>query len=143
MNLHIQLNGTGIDTYREVPYQGTVSTTKEATSWETFILHRYDDGTVSFESCAFPNVFLSMDGSNVPAGVITFPGGGSVAAQYTARGWEKFHIRRQDTTSTVVAIESAAFPERFLRSNDQDGHKVVNVQGRVDTCEKFEVLVLT
>lgn len=139
-SVYVSLNGTGITHYREQPYQGTVHSTNHAQAWETFNLRYNDDGTVSFEASVFPRVFLSLDGNGVEAGVTTGPGGGSVAAQYTAKDWEKFLIRRQDDNTSIVAIESAAFPGRFLRVNGDANE--VNVQGTVGPWEKFRLEVL-
>ena len=138
--VYVQLNGTGIKHYREQPYKGTVQTIDHLQSWETFNLHYNDDGTVSFESSQFPNVYLSLDGNGVQAGVLISSGGGSVAAQYTALAWEKFKIRRQDNSTGIVAIESAAFAGRYLRVDG--GQNVVNVQGKVDVWEQFELITV-
>ena len=140
--VYVQLNGTGISKLQDSrePYKGTVHTAGHAKGWEIFNLHHNDDGTVSFEASQFRNVYLSLDGNGVQPGVRTNSGGGSVAAQYGAYAWEKFHIRRIDDNTGTIAIESAHFSRRFLRV---DGNQnVVNVQGVAATWEQFELVVL-
>ena len=85
-------------------------------------------------------MFLNLDGNGVAAGKATPPGGGYAAAQYTARDWERFHIRRQSDQNGIVAIESAAFPGRFMRVDG--GKSEVNVQGTVGAWELFEILTV-
>jgi phospholipase C len=72
---------------------------------EIFYLIRNTDNTVSFESTAFPNVFLRMDGTNPQAG-------GVVNAQYTAGPWEKFIL--VDQGNGQVGIKSASFQDCWL-----------------------------
>ena len=85
-------------------------------------------------------MFLNLDGSGVAAGKLAPHGGGYAAAQYTAKTWERFHIRRQRDQNGIVAIESAAFPGRFMRV---DGDKSeVNVQGIIGPWELFEILTV-
>lgn len=136
----VQLNGTGIHKYREEPYKNTVHTANHAQGWEIFNLHYNSDGTVSFEASQFPNVFLSLDGNGVKPKVRIAAGGGSVAAQYTALAWEKFHIRRISDNNAEAAIESAHFPGRYLRLDEP--HNVVNVQGVIEDWEHFEIIVV-
>ena len=138
--VYVQLDGRGINQYREQPYQNTVHTAGHAQGWEIYNLHYNEDGTVSFEGSQFPNVYLSLDGNGVDAGVRTDSGGGSVAAQYTALAWEKFKIHRIDDNTGTVAIESAAFRGRYLRVDGNEN--VVNVQGVAQSWEHFELLVL-
>ena len=136
---YISLNGTGITHYRGYQYKGTVKTVEHVRSWETFKLHCNDNGTVSFESSIFPNVFLSLDGKDIQPGVITGPGGGSVAAEYKNQEWEKFNIHRHGGGATV-AIESEIFPRRYLRVNGRTNE--VNVQGGALSYEQFEIVVV-
>ena len=123
---------------------GQVKTPTYVATYETFSLERNDDGTVSFKSTVFNNVYIRLDGSNVPAGTGIPPGGGIVNGQYTAHSWEKFRIHKKDSEhhqyKAVVGIESAAFPGRYLRL---DAHKgIVNVQGVFKSLEEFEILVV-
>ena len=134
---YVSLNGTGVNQTRDAGWPNTVSTMGHLKSWEIFNLHRNDDGTVSFEASVFPKAYLRLDGTGVTAGSTS--DGGTVNAQFGAFGWEKFHIRRTDDTTGIVAIESAAFPGRYLRADS--GNKL-NVQGSVMGWEKFEIEVV-
>ena len=140
--VYVQFNGTGISKLQDSrePYRGTVHTAGHAGGWEIFNLHYNNDDTVSFEASQFRNVYLSLDGNGVQPGIRTDSGGGSVAAQYGAYTWEKFHIRRIDDTTGTIAIESAHFPGRYLKVDGD--HNTVNVQGVVAAWEQFEIVVL-
>ena len=140
--VYVQLNGAGISKLQDSrePYRGTVRTAGHAAGWEIFNLHHNNDDTVSFEASQFRNVFLCLDGNGVEPGVHTDFAGGSVAAQYGASAWEKFHIRRIDEATGTVTIESAHFPRRYLRVDGNPG--VVNVQGVAAGWEQFEIVVL-
>ncbi|HET7433682.1 MAG TPA: hypothetical protein VFN10_03100 [Thermoanaerobaculia bacterium] len=103
-------------------------------------VHR--DGPYAFESRQFPGVYLRMDGRDVRQ----FEGNGSgiVNAQFTAGSWEYFYIRRQERGT--VAIESAAFPNVFLRMDGRDvvahvddGAGVVNCQASAGPYELFRI----
>ena len=134
---YLSLNGTGVNHFRDGGWPNTVKTIGHLKSWETFYVHHNDDNTVSFEATQFPNAYLRLDGNGVRAGV-NAPGG-TVNTQYGSLGWEKFHIRRQDDSTPIVAIESASFPGRFLRV---DNRNVANVQGVNLSWEKFEIFYL-
>ena len=139
---YVSMNGKGITHYREPPYKGTVNVMGHVQAWEIFNLHHNSDGTVSFEGSTFPNVFLTLDGNGVEVGTAVHGGGGYSAAQYTAKAWEKFYIRRQDNNTPAVFIECAAFPKRYLRIGGGILPKVVNVQGVADVGERMEIVVL-
>lgn len=140
---YVLLDGQGV-TSQTGPGGGKVKTQSFIGTYETFILRRNDDGTVSFGSTVFDNVFIRMDGSGVPQGGITHGGGGVVNAQYTARSLERFNIRKKESSpgqyKGVVGIESDATPGRFLRLEANEG--IVNVQGVFNSCEEFEILVV-
>ena len=98
---------------------GRVFASTELAVYQTFFLQRNDDGTISFKSTVFSDVYIRLDGSN------------------TARSWEKFCFHKRDSGyKAVVGIESAAFPGRFLRLREE----VVNAQGVCGDHEQFEVL---
>jgi len=103
-----------------------------------------DDGTVSFKSTVFDNIFLCLDATGVTAGQDLASGGGTVNAQYTARSLEQFKIHKKDdpagTYQGIVGIESAASPGEYLRL-DGSANKV-NVQGVFKTYEAFKILVV-
>jgi hypothetical protein len=66
-----------------------------------------------------------------------------VNAQFSAGSYEKFKLKRVDGDEGkrgIVALESVGFPGRFLMLiGDQN---IVNVQGHVGACEKYEVLLI-
>ena len=123
---------------------GQAKTPTYVASYETFSLERNSDGTVSFKSTAFKDVYIRLDGSNVHEGTNLSSGGGVVNGQFTAHSWEKFRIHKKESEfhkyKAVVGIESAAFPGRYVRL---DAHKgVVNVQGVFKSLEELEILVV-
>jgi hypothetical protein len=140
------MDGTGV-TEPTGPGGGVVNCQYTAGPWETFALERNDDGTFSFRSMAFPNVFLRMDGTGVVSP--TGPGGGVVNCQYTAGPWEKFKIsivESSEANGNIVTIESNAFPNVFLRLDGTGvtkptgpGGGVVNCQYTAGPWEKFHL----
>ena len=65
---YVSMNGIGITHHREEPYKDTIKVAEHVQSLETFYPHGNDDGTFSFESTIFPNVFLTLNGHGVPPG---------------------------------------------------------------------------
>ena len=110
---------------------------------ETFRLINNPDGTVSFASTAFKNVYLRADGRRV-ASDSCHAAGGIVNAQLGLGTWEKFFIRRPEnagkTYNGIVGLELAAFPGRFLRIQGDDN--ALNVQGVMRGHEVFEIMVV-
>lgn len=145
-NVFVRMDGTGV-TEPTGPGGGVVNCQYTAGPWETFALERNDDGTFSFRSMAFPNVFLRMDGTGVVSP--TGPGGGVVNCQYTAGPWEKFKIsivESSEANGNIVTIESNAFPNVFLRLDGTGvtkptgpGGGVVNCQYTAGPWEKFHL----
>jgi hypothetical protein len=140
---YVRLDGQGV-TSQTGSGGGTVNTQTFIGTYETLILQRNDDGTVSFGSTVFKDVFIRLDATGVPEGKDVSGGGGVVNAQFTARSLEKFHIKQKGDApgkyQGVVGIESAASPGRFLRLDGKAGK--VNVQGVFKTYEEFEILVV-
>ncbi|KIJ91840.1 hypothetical protein K443DRAFT_14055 [Laccaria amethystina LaAM-08-1] len=140
-NHYVRLDGKGVTSFTGTG-GGTVNTQTYIGTYETYTLVENDDGTVSFKSTVFDNVFLRLDASGVTAGQNLASGGGTVNAQYTARSLERFKIQKQaDAAGTyqgIVGIESAASPGRYLRL-DGSANKV-NVQGVFKTYESFKIL---
>lgn len=136
---YLSLDGTDDKRPRDGGWPDTITNVEYLKALEIFYLHYNTDGTVSFEGSTFPEAFLRLDGTGVPAGFNKPGGGGTVNSQYEIADWERFYIRRQDDTTAFVAIESAAFPGRYLRV---DSAKNANVQGVVLNWEKFEIVVL-
>ena len=61
-------------------------------------MHEQNDGSYTFESVAFPNVFLRMDGNNRSAKEEDF---GTVNCQYGASTCEKFYLLNMPETGKV------------------------------------------
>ena len=134
----VRMNGAGVDHFQSAG-SGTVDTESFIEAQETFYLIENTDGTVSFESTAFPKVFLRLDGTGVPPGVITPPGGGVVNGQFGSITLERFRIVKKGRDG-IVGIESDSFPGRFLRMDGEQN--VVNVQGELAPLEEWEILVV-
>ncbi|WP_331768169.1 hypothetical protein [Embleya sp. NBC_00896] len=108
-NIFLRMDGTGVTAFADNG-GGKVNCQYGTGPWTTFKVHPETDGSYSFESAAFPNVFLRMDGTGVPANQA---GGGTVNCQYGSLPWEKFNARAQADGS--FSFESVAFPGTFLR----------------------------
>jgi endonuclease/exonuclease/phosphatase family metal-dependent hydrolase len=93
----------------------------------------------SFESVAYPGVYLRMDGK----GVTRYEpgGGGKVNKQFGSWDYEQFIIQPQP--NGTVAIESKAFPGVFLRLSigvaPGENSVVVNCQFGVGPSEEFRL----
>ena len=142
-NHYVRLDGQGVTSFTGSG-GGTVNTQTFIGTYETYTLVVNDDGTVSFKSTVFDNVFLRLDATGVTAGQKLGAGGGTVNAQYTARSLERFKIHKKDDPAGkyqgVVSIESAASPGRYLRLDGAENK--VNVQGVFKTYESFKILVV-
>ena len=77
---------------------GQVNCQFVACDCEHFKLHEQNDGSYSFESVAFPFVFLRMDGNNRSAKEEDF---GTVNCQYGASTCEKFYLLNMPETGKV------------------------------------------
>lgn len=120
-NVHVRLDGTGV-THPTDDGGGTVNCQYGAGPYETYTMINNADGTVSFQSMPFPNVFLRMDGRGV-----TQPrdnGSGIVNAQYTAGPYEKFILVTNDDGTS--SLKASVFDNVFLRI---DGSGVVSPVG--------------
>jgi hypothetical protein len=139
--VYVRLDGTGV-TKPVGPGGGVANCQYGAGTYEKFNLITNSDGTVSFGSTVFPNVFLRLDGSGVtkPVG----PGGGVANGQYTAGPYEKFNlVTNSDGTQS---IGSSVFPNVFLRMDGQGvtqpagpGAGVLNAQYGIGPWEKFRI----
>ncbi len=97
---------------------------------------------VNIASSRFDNVFLRMDGRNVPKHKMD-DGGGTVNCQFGAFSWEKFNVEDQDG---AVVIGSVAYPGTYLRMDGRGVTKTTDEGGGTDNCqfgafswEKFKV----
>jgi len=142
-NRYVRLDGQGVTSFTGTG-GGTVNTQTYIGTYETYTLVANANGTVSFKSTVFNDVFLRLDATGVTAGQNLASGGGTVNAQFTARSYEQFKIVKKagaaGTYQGIVGIESAAFPGRYLRL-DGSANKV-NVQGVFKTYEEFKILVV-
>ncbi|KAF9472332.1 hypothetical protein BDN70DRAFT_938267 [Pholiota conissans] len=144
-NRFLRLDGTGV-TQPVGPGAGTVNTQSFAGSEETFVLQRNADGTVSFKSTIFSNVYLRMDAATIAQGAEVPGGGGVVNTQFGASFNEKFIIHKKETApgriNGIVGIESTVSPGRYLRLAGSAEAGVVNAQGIFGSLEEFEILVV-
>jgi hypothetical protein len=108
-NRYVRLDGKGVTSHTPTG-GGTVDTQTHIGTYETYTRVENNDGTVSFKSTVFDNVFLRLDASGVTAGQDLASGGGIVNAQYNAGSLERFKIKKQADASGIVGIESAASP---------------------------------
>jgi len=135
----VRLDGSGVTQYNPNG-SGVVNAQYTAGAWETYKKIDNPDGSVSFESNAFPNTFLRLDGQ----GVTQYQpnGAGKVNAQFTAGAWERFNIvTNPDGTQS---IGSQTFQNVFLRLDGRDvtqfmpnGGGVVNAQYTHSSWESF------
>lgn len=139
--VYLRLDGTGVTT-PSGPGGGVANCQYSAGPYETFNLIQNPDGTISFGSTAFPNVFLRLDGAGLtqPSG----EGGGTVNAQYTAGPYEKFVLVPNDDGTQSIA--STVFPNVYLRLDGRGvtqptgpGGGVVNGQFGIGPWEKFQI----
>jgi hypothetical protein len=107
-NVYLRMDGNGV-TSATGAGAGVANCAYGAGAWEKFKVHAQSDGSYSFESIAFPNVYLRMDGSGVPT---TTAGGGTVNCQYSAGPWEKYKLYANANGS--FSFEPVAFPTVFL-----------------------------
>lgn len=136
-NVFIRLDGSGVTTSTDSG-GGVVNCQYTAGSYEKFKVRPQTDGSYCFESAAFPNVYLRMDGSGVTSQ--TASGGGTVNCQYSSGGpgpYERFHPSPQSDGS--FSFESIGFPKVYLRLNgtgvtaySASGGGIVNCQFAAD-----------
>ncbi|KAM6501637.1 hypothetical protein JOM56_001614 [Amanita muscaria] len=141
---YLRMDGTGVTQFMGAG-GGTVNTQTFIGPYETFVLERFDTGTVSFRSTVFNNVYLRLAANDVPEGQDLPAGGGVVNCQFGTITAEKFRIVQKtpatpNTYDGTVGIESDQFPGRFLRVNGAKDQ--VNAQGVFLTFEEWEILVI-
>jgi len=123
----LSLLGENTHEYKEFG-SGNSETRHLVQAWEIFFLHYNGDGSVSFGSQAFPNVYLRFSGHD-----------NNVNAQFGAREWEKFNIVRKAAYAGAVGIVSTAFPGNFLSITSDGGIKASHDFGE---SEEFEIVVV-
>lgn len=128
---YLSLLGTNTHEYKEFG-SGSAETRHWVKAWEIFHLHHNDDGSASFESQAFPNVYLRFSGHD-----------NTVNAQFGGREWEKFKIVSKlapfNEYLGAVGIESTAFPGNFLSITSNGDVKGAQEFGE---SEVLEILVI-
>lgn len=65
-NIYLRMDGTGVTSFTGSG-GGTVNCQYGTGPWTGYKVRPQADGSYAFESVAFPNVFLRMDGTGVPA----------------------------------------------------------------------------
>lgn len=128
-NIYLRMDGTGVTSFTDSG-GGTVNCQYGTGPWTGYKVRPQADGSYAFESVAFPNVFLRMDGTGVPA---TMAGGGKVNCQYGAHPYEKYHLRAQADGS--FSFESAAFPGTYLRMVTGSGVTTATGPGGTVNCQ--------
>lgn len=131
-NVYLRMDGTGVTAFNGSG-SGTVNCQFGAGPFEKFKLHSQADGSFSFESLSWPNVYLRMDGAGVPP-IAGGPGGGTVNCQFGADTHEKFKLHQQADGS--FAFESAAiFPQVYLRMVAFDVTAATDKGGGIVNCQ--------
>lgn len=118
---------------------GTVNCQTTMDAAGQFKVHQRNDGAVAFESILYPGIYLRLAGN----GIRSFAGAGAglLNCQFGADAWEHFKLHEQPDGS--YTIESAAFPNVYLRmdgnnpSKKTDNFGKVNCQYGAGSCEKF------
>lgn len=128
-NVYLRMDGTGVTTATDNG-EGTVNCQYGTGPWTSFVVRPQADGTYAFESAAFPNVFLRMDGNGVPT---TMAGGGTVNCQFGAGPWEKYNLLPQPDGS--FSFGSAAFPNIYLRMVTGSGVTTATGPGGTVNCQ--------
>lgn len=137
----LHMDGKGITTSNGSG-AGTVNCQKSLLPAGMFKAHKEENGTFTLESVAYPGVFLRMDGNNVHS--FAGAGAGRVNCQYGAAEWEHFKLNEQKDGS--FTIESAAFPNVFLRmdgnnpNNKENDFGTVNCQYGAGDYEHFHLV---
>ena len=139
-DVFLRMDGSGI-TAASGSGAGTVNCQKTLSATAQFMVRKTDNNTFTFESVAFPGVYLRMDGGNVRSK--SNAGAGKVNCQFGAREWEQFRLNKQQDGS--YHIESAAFPNVFLRMDGsnprgkEEGFGTVNCQFGAASYERFYI----
>ncbi|MEU6235155.1 hypothetical protein [Kitasatospora sp. NPDC047058] len=128
-NVYLRMDGTGVTAFADSG-AGTVNCQYGTGSRTSFRVRPQSDGTYAFESVAFPNVFLRMDGAGVPS---TMAGGGTVNCQFGAYPYEMYHLLPQPDGS--FSFGSATFPNIYLRMVTGSGVTTATGPGGTVNCQ--------
>ncbi|KAF8461554.1 hypothetical protein BDZ91DRAFT_737077 [Kalaharituber pfeilii] len=134
---YVSMNSAGVKSFSEGG-GGTVDVEMTVHEREIFELERHPDDVVAFRGSCFPNVYIRADACGLGPGDFSWVGGGKVNFQYSCGEREKFRIHRAGDQGEV-AIESVAFPGRYLRLDGlmQDA---ITLQGKLNWWEKFYLI---
>ena len=115
-NACLRLDGRGV-TSQTVGGGGTVNcqfSPGNPGPWEQFKVRKQSDGTFSFESASFPNVFLRIDSRGVTSS--TDNGGGKVNSQFNANGGSTEKFKLIALANGTFSVESALTPNVYCES---------------------------
>lgn len=130
-NVHLRMDGAAMTAWNGQG-GGTVNCRYGPPSpTESFLVRPQADGSIALESLAAPQRFLRLDGYAITAPAD--PGGGTVNCQYgpLMQGtYETFKPRDQADGS--VALESVAWPNRYLRMDASGVTAAASPGGKVN-----------
>ncbi|KAF8455594.1 hypothetical protein BDZ91DRAFT_852749 [Kalaharituber pfeilii] len=144
-NKFVRMNSNEVSPYGPRD-NGIVSVNHNVWIHEIFVLKYYPGDIIAFQSRFFRNFYLraTCDCSDLSPGIAKEAGGGVVDCRYIREGssgcsiQEKFRIRRLGVYQQLVAIESVAFPGRYLSLDGESG--TVTLQGVRGDRESFYVI---
>ena len=142
-NVYLRMDGQEVKSFKDEG-SGIVNCQFGSHPWEKFIIHPVGRDVYAFESAAFKNVFLRLDGRDINKNTSEKNGGGVVNCQWGMGPWEEFRI--EDHGSFMV-IRSVAFPDACLRLDGTGvkeflpaGGGIVNAQYNYGLYERFTLV---
>jgi endonuclease/exonuclease/phosphatase family metal-dependent hydrolase len=128
--VYLRMDATGV-THPTTLGGGTVNMQFGASDYEEFIVHHNPDGTVSFESKAFPNAYLRLS-------MYEYPGAGEtgvvVNCQYSVAGaFEKFRLQTPPTIPRLrlLSYNTHLMADSFI-SDGSDAGRAFKIMDRTD-----------
>ncbi|KAF8451356.1 hypothetical protein BDZ91DRAFT_853375 [Kalaharituber pfeilii] len=140
-NKFVRMNSNEVSPYGPRD-NGIVSVNHNVWIHEIFVLKYYPGDIIAFQSSVY--LRATCDCSDLSPGIAKEAGGGVVDCRYIREGssgcsiQEKFRIRRLGVYQQLVAIESVAFPGRYLSLDGESG--TVTLQGARGDRESFYVI---
>ena len=121
-NVFLRMDGSGVRSTSDRG-TGTVNCQFGAGPWEKFRKRTQSDGTVAFESAAFPGVYLRMDAESIGE-FGSASGVGTVNCQFGVGPWEKFILLDPPfpTVKWRSADGSEADPRQGVAGKSQTFH---------------------
>ncbi|MFJ9442309.1 hypothetical protein ACIRRH_10605 [Kitasatospora sp. NPDC101235] len=129
-NVYLRMDGTGVTAFAGGG-AGKVNCQYGTGPLTSFRVRPQSDGSYAFESVAFPNVFLRMEGSGVPT---TMAGGGTVNCQFGAFSYEMYKLLPQSDGSFSFG-SATAFPNIYLRLVTGSGVTTATGPGGTVNCQ--------